>query len=54
MNRCEQCNGRFGLIRYRLAQKRFCSKHCLNTYRANADGKLARLKEWMDFLQRKA
>ena len=32
--RCEICKGGFGLIRYRLAQKQFCSKHCLERYLA--------------------
>lgn len=54
MNRCDQCNGRFGLIRYRLARKCFCSKHCLNAYRADTDPKLARFKGWIDFVHRKA
>ena len=53
MKRCYQCNGRFGLIRYRLAEKRFCSKHCLNTYRANVGRKLSSIKKWTDFLSRK-
>ena len=30
--RCEICNGKFGLIRHRFAQKQFCSKRCLNQY----------------------
>jgi hypothetical protein len=29
--RCEVCNGSFGLIRQRLAYKQFCSKHCLTS-----------------------
>ena len=30
--RCDICNGKFGLIRHRFAQKQFCSKRCLNQY----------------------
>jgi hypothetical protein len=32
--RCEICKGGFGLIRYRLARKEFCSKQCLERYLA--------------------
>ena len=32
--RCEICKGGFGLIRYRIAQKQFCSKQCLERYLA--------------------
>jgi hypothetical protein len=32
--RCEICKGGFGLIRYRIALKQFCSKQCLERYRA--------------------
>jgi hypothetical protein len=33
--RCATCGGAFGLIRHRLALKQFCSKRCLEHYRAN-------------------
>jgi hypothetical protein len=35
MKRCYQCDGRFGLIRYRLALNQFCSRRCLNKYKAD-------------------
>ena len=35
--RCEVCNGSFGLIRQRLAYKQFCSKHCLDQYLAKRE-----------------
>jgi len=36
MKRCHQCNGRFGLVRYRFELKQFCSKRCLLEYRAHS------------------
>ena len=30
--RCYQCNGRFGLVRYELINKTFCSKRCFDKY----------------------
>ena len=51
MKHCFQCNGRFGLIRYRAALKQFCSKRCLDKYRsdvraANEVIKLIRKLRW--------
>jgi hypothetical protein len=46
MQRCVQCNRPFGLIRYRLAAKRFCSKACMHEYRT--DLRLFRLRAWVD------
>jgi hypothetical protein len=43
MKRCCACNGRFGLIRYRLAQKSFCSKLCRDKYRADTERKVSRI-----------
>jgi hypothetical protein len=50
MRRCYQCNGRFGLIRRRLALKQFCSKRCLNEYKTNTEVKRSSIKEWAHFL----
>jgi len=36
------CFGRFGLIRYRLGQKVFCSKRCREKYRSDAERKVSR------------
>ena len=47
--RCEVCNGRFGLIRRRLAFKQFCSKRCLDQYRASRKHQPFSLKHWMEF-----
>ena len=54
MKRCFQCNGRFGLIRYSHALKQFCSKRCVNKYKADTERKNSRIKEWRDFLAKKA
>jgi len=43
MNRCHQCNGRFGLVRYRLAQKQFCSKPCVRKFKAAKEREVSRL-----------
>ena len=52
-NRCYQCNGRFGLIRCRLALKQFCSERCLNKYKTNMEIKMSRIKKWAEFLTRR-
>jgi hypothetical protein len=54
MKRCDQCNGRFGLVRYRLAQNQFCSERCLRKYKTANEGRISRLKGWVDFLARKS
>ena len=53
MNRCHQCNGRFGLIRYRLALKQFCSKKCFSKFKVAAERDVSRLKQWGEFLARR-
>jgi uncharacterized paraquat-inducible protein A len=53
MKRCCQCNGRFGLIRYRLAQKSFCSRQCREKYKSDSDRKISRMKAWTAFLAEK-
>ena len=53
MKRCFQCNGRFGLIRYRHGLKHFCSKRCVNTYKSDTERKISRIKEWTGFLAQK-
>jgi hypothetical protein len=53
IRRCYQCRGRFGLVRYRLAQKQFCSKQCMAKYKADNERKLSRIKTWADFFARK-
>jgi len=52
LHRCYQCNGRFGLIRYKSGSKQFCSKACLAEYRGNSERELYRLKAWANFLNR--
>jgi hypothetical protein len=47
--RCEICNGAFGLIRYRLAHRQFCSKRCLDQYLATRKQQPSSLKQWTDF-----
>lgn len=53
MKRCYQCNGRFGLIRYRLAHKNFCSKQCRDKYRTDTEHKVSRIRKWTEFLAEK-
>jgi hypothetical protein len=53
MKRCFQCNGRFGLIRYRYGLKHFCSKRCVNTYKSDTERKIFRIKECTVFLAQK-
>ena len=51
--RCYLCDGHFGLIRHRFAQKQFCSKTCLEKYKTDTDHKLSRIKKWTEFLGQK-
>jgi hypothetical protein len=53
MKRCYQCHGGFGLIRYRFAQKQFCSKQCVTKFKVSAEREASRLKGWIAFLARK-
>jgi hypothetical protein len=53
MQRCYQCNGRFGLIRRRFGMKQFCSTRCVQVYKINTERTIHRIKAWMDFLARK-
>jgi hypothetical protein len=48
--RCYQCNGRFGLIRYRFALKQFCSNFCIERHKADTGEESSRIKKWMAFL----
>jgi hypothetical protein len=50
VKRCEQCSGRFGLVRHRLGLKQFCSKLCLNRYKADAERAMSRINAWIAFL----
>ena len=49
--RCEICKGAFGLIRYRIAQKQFCSKQCLERYLAERTQRVASFKQSIDLPQ---
>ena len=46
--RCEICKGGFGLIRFRVAQKQFCSKQCLEQYLAERMRRVASFKQSID------
>jgi hypothetical protein len=52
VNRCHQCEGRFGLIRHRYALRQFCSKDCLHEYQLERERKVTRIKQGADFLGR--
>jgi len=49
-NRCHHCNGRFGLVRHRLAHRQFCSKACVAQYRADSAREASRFTAWTHFL----
>jgi hypothetical protein len=44
--RCDICNGKFGLIRHRFAQKQFCSKRCLNQYLVERKQQPSSVTQW--------
>lgn len=48
-----QCHRRFGLIRQRYALKQFCSKACVEEYRADTARTMSRINHWTNFLNRK-
>ena len=50
IRRCDTCNGRFGLIRHRFAQKQFCSKQCLDKYKSQT-GREASVPSGLIFLE---
>jgi hypothetical protein len=54
MERCCACNGRLGLIRYRLRQESFCSKRCRDKYGAEEELRASRIKAWAEFLAQKS
>jgi hypothetical protein len=49
--RCETCKGFFGLVRYRFAQKQFCSNHCLERYVAERQQPLYNFEQGIDHFQ---
>ena len=49
IRRCYTCNGRFGLIRHKFAQKQFCSKQCLDRYKSDTARKSSSSKQSIDF-----
>jgi hypothetical protein len=53
MARCYQCHGHFGLVRRRFALKQFCSKACVEKYKADTEQTISRIKRWAEFLSRK-
>jgi hypothetical protein len=50
---CYHCNGRFGLVRYRRADKAFCSERCLNKFKTDIEPKMSLIKEWRNYFSRK-
>jgi hypothetical protein len=51
--RCYQCDGQFGLIRHGANRKQFCSKRCVEKYRAGIELKMPLIREWRDYFTRK-
>jgi len=47
--RCEICNGSFGLIRHRFAHKQFCSNRCLEQYLVKRKQQPSSVTQWIDF-----
>jgi hypothetical protein len=50
--RCEVCKGAFGLTRQRFAHKQFCSKQCLDRYRAERMYRVSSFKQSIDLSRR--
>ena len=49
-NRCDCCGGKFGLVSHESWTRRFCSRLCKKTYRAES----SRLQLWTVLLARDA
>jgi hypothetical protein len=50
--RCDTCNGKFGLVRYRIGTLRFCKKKCKAEWQAREGDQFRALKRWVGFLSR--
>jgi hypothetical protein len=49
-NHCAYCHGKFGLVRHRRAFKTFCSRKCVDHYRAWLRAEVGKRKGWSDYL----
>jgi hypothetical protein len=49
MKRCDNCGGRFGLIRHRHYTLRFCAKKCLDAWKRTRleQARQQRYHEWL-------
>ena len=49
-NHCAHCHGKFGLVRHRRAFKSFCSRKCVDHYKAWIRAEVGKRKGWSDCL----
>ena len=49
-NHCAYCHGKFGLVRHRRAFKSFCSRKCVDHYKAWIRAEVGKRKGWSDCL----
>ena len=49
-NHCAYCHGKFGLVRHHRAFKSFCSRECLDQYKAWLRAEVGKRKGWSDCL----
>ena len=49
-NHCAYCHGKFGLVRHRRAFKSFCSRKCVDHYKAWLRAEVGKRKGWSDCL----
>ena len=49
-NHCAYCHGKFGLVRHRRAFKSFCSRKCVDQYKAWLRAEVGKRRGWSDCL----
>jgi hypothetical protein len=52
-NRCANCDGKFGLVRYHHWGMRFCRKSCKDAFLVKATNDCARMRKWFGFSARR-
>lgn len=52
VKRCYQCGGRFGLVRYHVLRRVFCSRRCMERYKELLEAEVLRRKTLSGWLRR--
>jgi len=49
-NQCDNCEGKFGLVRWRIGTLQFCAKQCKANYEAQQAAHLTAQRRWVTYL----